>query len=66
MPISYKPTPEVQVVMNMDGWGTQTLKTGIYRQVVASEPVQFTGIKLFYKNDLKAPVDWNAYARSNP
>jgi hypothetical protein len=50
-----KPTPEVQVVMNMDGWGTQTLKTGIYRQVVASEPVQFTGIKLFYKNDLKAP-----------
>lgn len=50
-----KPTPEVQVVMNMDGWGTQMLKTGIYRQVVASEPVQFTGIKLFYKNDLKAP-----------
>jgi hypothetical protein len=49
------PTKEVQVVMNMDGWGTQTLKTGIYRQVVASEPVQFTGIKLFYKNDLKAP-----------
>jgi hypothetical protein len=50
-----KPTKEVQVVMNMDGWGTQTLKTGIYRQVVANEPVQFTGIKLFYKNDLKAP-----------
>lgn len=50
-----KPTKEVQVVMTMDGWGTQTLKTGIYRQVVASEPVQFTGIKLFYKNDLKAP-----------
>lgn len=50
-----KPTPEVQVVMNMDGWGTQPLKSGIYRQVVASEPVQFTGIKLFYKNDLKAP-----------
>jgi hypothetical protein len=50
-----KPTKEVQVVMNMDGWGTQTLKTGIYRQVVAQEPVQFTGIKLFYKNDLKAP-----------
>lgn len=50
-----KPTPEVQVVMTMDGWGTQTLKAGIYRQVVASEPVQFTGIKLFYKNDLKPP-----------
>lgn len=50
-----KPTAEVQVVMNMDGWGTATLKTGIYRQVVANEPVQFTGIKLFYKNDLRAP-----------
>lgn len=50
-----RPTSEVQVVMNMDGWGTQTLKTGIYRQVVASEPVQFTGIKLFYKNDLRLP-----------
>jgi hypothetical protein len=50
-----KPTKEVQVVMNMDGWGTQTLKTGIYRQVVANEPVQFTGLKLFYKNDLRAP-----------
>lgn len=50
-----KPTKEVQVVMTMDGWGTPELKTGIYRQVVASEPVQFTGIKLFYKNDLRAP-----------
>jgi hypothetical protein len=50
-----KPTKEVQVVMTMDGWGTQALKTGIYRQVITSEPVQFTGIKLFYKNDLRAP-----------
>lgn len=50
-----KPTKEVQVVMTMDGWGTPELKTGIYRQVVANEPVQFTGIKLFYKNDLRAP-----------
>lgn len=50
-----KPTKEVQVVMTMDGWGTPELKAGIYRQVVGSEPVQFTGIKLFYKNDLRAP-----------
>lgn len=50
-----KPTKEVQVVMTMDGWGTPELKSGIYRQVVASEPVQFTGIKIFYKNDLKSP-----------
>ncbi len=50
-----KPTKEVQVVMTMDGWGTPELKTGIYRQVVGNEPVQFTGIKLFYKNDLRTP-----------
>lgn len=50
-----QPTKQVQVAITMDGWGTPELKAGIYRQVVASEPVQFTGIKLFYKNDLKAP-----------
>lgn len=49
------PTKEVQVVLTMDGWGTPELKSGIYRQVVASEPVQFTGVKLFYKNDMRSP-----------
>lgn len=48
-----KPTAEVQVVMVMDGWGTKELKRGTYKAVINSEPVQFTGIKLFYKNDLK-------------
>lgn len=50
-----KPTPEVQVVMVMDGWGSKDLKRGTYYHVVQPEPVQFTGIKMFYKNDLKAP-----------
>jgi len=45
--------PEVQVVMDMDGWGPQTLKKDSYRAYIAAEPVQYTGIKLFYKNDLK-------------
>jgi len=49
------PTPEVQVVMIMDGWGSKDLKRGTYATVIAPEPVQFAGIKLFYKNDLKAP-----------
>ncbi|HEU4677424.1 MAG TPA: hypothetical protein VFS75_01745, partial [Candidatus Paceibacterota bacterium] len=49
------PTPEVQVVVNMDGWGPKDLKRGTYGQVIAPEPVQFTGVKLFYKNDLKTP-----------
>lgn len=51
--LQIKPTPEVQVVMVMDGWGSKDLKRGTYKRVIDSEPVQFTGIKLFYKNDLK-------------
>ncbi len=47
------PTAEVQVVMQMDGWGGPARKKNTYYQVVAPEPVQFTGLKLFYKNDLK-------------
>lgn len=50
-----KPTPEVQVVIDMDGWGIPAQKIGTYQQFVQSEPVQFTGFKLFYKNDLKNP-----------
>jgi hypothetical protein len=50
-----KPTPEVQVVMVMDGWGLKDLKRGTYGSVIIPEPVQFSGIKLFYKNDLKPP-----------
>lgn len=45
--------PEVQIVMHMDGWGEPELKKGTYRHFIYSEPVQFTGFKLFYKNDLK-------------
>ncbi|PAW93226.1 hypothetical protein CKK33_06830 [Mucilaginibacter sp. MD40] len=45
--------PEVQVVMDMDGWGEPDLKTGTYRYFINQEPVQFTGFKLFYKNDIK-------------
>jgi len=45
--------PEVQMVMHMDGWGEPELKKGTYRYFIQNEPVQFTGFKLFYKNDLK-------------
>lgn len=48
--------PEVQIVMNMDGWGGPILKRSTYKLYIYKEPVQFTGFKLFYKNDLrKAP-----------
>ncbi|SEN90127.1 hypothetical protein SAMN05192574_104535 [Mucilaginibacter gossypiicola] len=45
--------PEVQVVMDMDGWGGPELKKGTYKYFISEEPVQFTGFKLFYKNDIK-------------
>lgn len=47
-----KPLPEVQIVMDMDGFGTRARKLGTYTQIVVPEPVQFTGFKLFYKNDV--------------
>jgi len=49
------PLPEVQIVMDMDGWGSKAKKIGTYVNVVAAEPVQFMGFKLFYKNDLLPP-----------
>jgi hypothetical protein len=49
------PLPQVQVVMDMDGWGEPAKKINTYEQFEAGEPVQFTGFKLFYKNDLLPP-----------
>jgi hypothetical protein len=45
--------PRVQVVIDMDGWGQPWLKYDSYRAYIESEPVQFTGFKLFYHNDTK-------------
>ena len=49
------PLPEVQIVMHMDGWGGAAKKMNTYKQFVYKEPVQFTGFKLFYKNDVLEP-----------
>lgn len=49
------PLPEVQIVMHMDGWGESAKKKSTYEQFVYKEPVQFTGFKLFYKNDILTP-----------
>lgn len=48
-----KLTPEVQVVIDMDGWGNKDLKRATWQRNIYPEPVQFTGFKIFYKNDLK-------------
>lgn len=45
------PLPEVQIVMDMDGWGGMSNKISTYEAYIKSEPVQFTGFKLFYKHD---------------
>lgn len=50
-----KLVPEVQVVMHMDGWGPPEPKLLTYKNIIYSEPVQFAGFKIFYKNDLLAP-----------
>lgn len=47
-----KTLPEVQIIMNMDGWGVEAKKINTYQQFIYKEPVQFTGFKLFYKNDI--------------
>src|SRR5687767_10375570 len=45
--------PRVQVVIHMDGWGPPWMKKDSYQAYVYAEPVQYTGFKLFYKNDTK-------------
>jgi hypothetical protein len=45
--------PEVQLVVDMDGWGAQARKINTYQRFVYREPVEFAGFKLFYKNDFR-------------
>ena len=56
-----KKVPEVQIVMDMDGFGSQVLKRSTYLRYIYREPVQFTGFKLFYKND-----NWNDWKMYTP
>ncbi|HEX2608486.1 MAG TPA: hypothetical protein VHK91_13955 [Flavisolibacter sp.] len=43
--------PEIQIVMDMDGWGGPEKKRSTYYSWIYPQPVQFTGFKLFYVND---------------
>ncbi len=49
------PTPDVQFILDMDGWGPVSLKEDSYKGYVANFPIEFTGFKLFYKNDTRKP-----------
>jgi hypothetical protein len=55
-----KKIPEVQVVIDMDGWGSKILKKSTWDRYIYREPVQFTGFKLFYKNDIRVK-GWSMY-----
>lgn len=45
------PVPGVQLVIDADGFGDPDLKKSVYNILVRDEPVEFAGIKLFYKQD---------------
>ncbi len=45
--------PRVQIVMHMDGWGPPWMKFESYRDYIDLEPVEFTGFKIFFHNDVK-------------
>ena len=52
-----KNVPEVQVVIDMDGWGNKVLKRSTWLRYIFREPVEHAGFKLFYKNDTKTGAD---------
>ncbi len=45
------PVAGVQLVIDADGYGDPILKTDVYNILVRDQPVEFGGIKLFYKQD---------------
>ncbi len=54
---SIRTTPNVQVVLHMDGFGSLTLKRGSYSRVVADlPPGALTGWKNFYDEDRPTPT----------
>ncbi|MDQ3696245.1 MAG: hypothetical protein M3464_21915 [Chloroflexota bacterium] len=56
---SLRPVAGVQLVIDADGFGDPDLKTSVYNILVRDEPVEFGGIKLFYRQDkpLMEPSD---------
>jgi hypothetical protein len=41
----------IDLVLNMDGFGSQSLKLSSYRAVMRQRQLEFAGIKLFYRQD---------------
>lgn len=45
------PVPGVQLVIDADGYGVPELKIAVFNFLVRDEPLEFAGIKLFYRQD---------------
>jgi hypothetical protein len=58
--------PEVQIIINMDGFGSKAHKLDTYKSCVVNQPVQFTGFKLFYHQDRPALMTPADVLRLNP
>ena len=46
------PIPGVQLVIDADGYGAPELKTAVYNFLVRDELIEFSGVKLFYRQDM--------------
>ena len=46
-----KPTKNVQVPLNYDGFGDEAIKLNAYGTIVKDQPIQYGGFKVFHKND---------------
>jgi hypothetical protein len=44
-------TRDIDVVLDMDGFGSQSLKLSSYRTVMRQHPLEYPAIKLFYRQD---------------
>ena len=47
-----RPRPRIDLVLDMDGFGSPALKRSTYRAVMRQRELPFAGFKLFYKQDM--------------
>ena len=46
-----RPRPRIDLVLDMDGFGSRSLKLATYRTVMRQRALPFAGFKLFYLQD---------------
>jgi hypothetical protein len=49
--MTLRPVAGVQLVIDADGFGNPDLKKSVYNILVRDEPIEFGGIKIFYRQD---------------